>query len=144
MQESFFWETADEDAPFGSDEGWTAYYEWHDWRAENPSAPLLDCFSWFLDGRLDEYNDSLLEDGQIAADIENPEKAFLADSFDMFTLDTTVIGTALGQLIDEGLIDAAAKSYVQVAVSRQLHPMVCQDEYRRQILVAIKRVIEAA
>jgi hypothetical protein len=49
----------------------------------------------------------------------------------IFTLDTTVIGTALGQLIDEGYIDAEAKPYVQVAIKRQLHHKVLTSDHRK-------------
>ena len=37
MNEDFFWDCVDERAPFGSDEGNDAYYEWRHWREENPS-----------------------------------------------------------------------------------------------------------
>ena len=139
MPESFFWDCANEDAPFGSDEGSTAYYEWRQWREDNPSSPLVDCFSCFLDGRLDEYNKSICATAQIASDLKAPERAFIAEAFDIFTLDTMVIGTARGQLIDEGMIDASAKPYVQVAISRQLDPLVCNDDDRREILMAVRR-----
>ena len=36
MVESFFWDCVDEAAPFGSDEGNEAYYEWRNWLDENP------------------------------------------------------------------------------------------------------------
>ncbi|WP_035601048.1 molybdate metabolism regulator [Haloferula sp. BvORR071] len=144
MAEELFWDCADEDAPFGSDEGWTAYYEWRQWREDNPGSSLVDCFSWILNDRLDEYNDSLSSDERIAADLESPDDAFLSEAFDIFTLDTTIIGTALGQLLDEGMIDVTAKPYVQVAIARQLNPRICESDARREILLAVKRVIEKA
>jgi len=36
-----------------------------------------------------------------------PDDAFMSEAFDIFTLDATVIGTALGQLIDEGKMTPA-------------------------------------
>jgi len=48
MTEEIFWDCADEAGPFGSDEGSTAYYEWRDWRKDNPEAPITDCFNWIL------------------------------------------------------------------------------------------------
>ncbi|MBN1911515.1 MAG: molybdate metabolism regulator [Pirellulales bacterium] len=142
MVEPFFWDCVDERAPFGSDEGSDAYSEWRDWRAENPSSPLTDCLSWILDGNLSGYNESLCTDDRIERDLARPEEGFLAAHFDMFTLDTTIIATALGQLIDEGTIDTDAKPYVQVAIRRQLHPSV--QEYDPDILIAIQRVVDAA
>ena len=68
----------------------------------------------------------------------------MSEAFDIFTLDTTVIGTALGQLIDEGVIDASAKPYIRVAIARQLNPLLCQDDNRREILEAARRVVETA
>ena len=62
----------------------------------------------------------------------------------MFTLDATIIATALGQLLDEGRIDAEAKPYVRVAIHRQMHPLVVTSELRQDILVAIERVVGAA
>lgn len=144
MTETFFWDCTNEDAPFGSDEGWDAYYEWRQWREDHPGSPLIDCFSWILDGRLGEYNASICADEQIAADLQSPDDAFMSEAYDIFTLDTTMIGTALGQLIDEGMIDASAKPYVQVAINRQLNPRVCESDDRRQILMAVQRVVESA
>src|SRR5215510_3971604 len=35
------WDCVNEDAPFGSDEGADAYYEYRAWRSQNPNAPLV-------------------------------------------------------------------------------------------------------
>lgn len=144
MPEEFLWDCADEDAPFGSDEGWEAYYEWRRWRADNPDNEAKDCIAWIVSDRLDEYNESLHSDAQIERDLESPDDAFMAEGFDIFTLDTTIIATGLGQLIDEGKIDASAKPYLMVAVSRQLHPRLCGSDERRVILEATRRVINSA
>lgn len=106
----------------GCDRGNTALDEWRRWRADNPSAALTECFDWILEGQLTKYNDSLATDAQIIADTENPSAAFFADSMDMYTLDITIIGTALGQLVDEGSVDTSAKQFVEVALKRQSHP----------------------
>lgn len=144
MPDEFFWDCTDEWAPFGSDEGATAYYEWRSWRSENPSRPIVDCFSWILEGRLDEFNEALHSDEQITKDLKNPDEAFMADSYDMFTLDTTIIGTGFGQLMDEGKIDPDAKRYIAISIERQLNDQVCEDEERREILLALKRALDVA
>jgi uncharacterized protein YfeS len=145
MKEALFWDCADEEAPFGSDEGFDAYYEFRDWRATNKKKDLTDCLAWIMqDDDLKKYNEKLCTDKAITRDLENPDEAFLADSFDMFTLDATVIATALGQLIDEGKIDADVKPYVRVAIKRQLHPKVLTSQRRKKILQAIQRVVDAA
>ncbi len=144
MPEEFFWDCSDENAPFGSDEGWDAYCEWRSWRCDSPSADLTECLSWILSDRLDEYNDRLYDDAQVERDLDSPDEAFLAEAYDIFTLDTTVIATALGQLLDEGRIDLSAKPYIHTAVSRQLHPKICGSPERRTILEAVRRVVSAA
>jgi uncharacterized protein YfeS len=142
MVEPFFWDCADERAPFGSDEGSDAYYEWRNWREDHPSHPLTECLAWILDGNLAGYNESLCSNEQIEEDLANPDDAFLANHFDMFTLDTTIIATALGQLMDEGKIDADAKPYIVIAIRRQMHPEVAT--YDLETLTAIQRVVDAA
>lgn len=141
MVESIFWDCADEAAPFGSDEGAEAYYEWRSWREENQSAPLIDCISWILSGDLDGYNETLCTDQQIVHDVTNPDDAFMADSWDIFTLDTTIIATVLGQLMDEGKIDSAAKRYANIAITRQRHSSV--GHYDIETLAAIQRAVNA-
>ena len=142
MVEPMFWDCLDEAAPFGSDEGSDAYYEWRNWREENPDKPLTECFNWILDGQLDAYNDALASDEQIERDAQNPGDAFLAEHFDVFTLDTTIIATGLGQLMDEGTIDADAKPFIRVAIKRQRNPKA--GRYDVETLDAIARVVDAA
>ena len=145
MTEKVLWDCVDEDAPFGSDEGHDAYYEFRAWREQNKEANLTACLAWIMQGdQLEKYNDQLCSDASIERDLENPDESFLADDYDMFTLDATVIATALGQLLDEGRIDADAKPYVHVAIKRQLHPKVVTSKHRKKILLAIKRVVDAA
>lgn len=145
MTEAFFWDCADEEAPFGSDEGYDAYYEFREWRRRNKKKKLTDCLAWIMQGEdLKSYNDELCSDEAVAQALERQAEAFLADAYDMFTLDATVIATSLGQLLDEGRIDAAAKPCLRVAIRRQLHPKVATSERRREILLAVLRVVDAA
>jgi uncharacterized protein YfeS len=142
--EDFFWDCADEEALFGSDEGHDAYYEYRRWRKEHPDAPLTDCLAWILDGRLSEYTSHLCSDEQIRADLDSPDDAFMADSWDMFTLDATILATAFGQLLDEGRIDPEAKPFVKVALARQVHPAIVTSEHRAAVLRAAGRVLDLA
>jgi uncharacterized protein YfeS len=144
MIEEFLWDCTDEEAPFGSDEGNDAYYEFRSWRSEHPAESLTECLSWIMQGELDGYTVHLCADEQIASDLDEPDGAFLAEAYDMFTLDATVIATGLGQLIDEGRIDAAAKPFLDVAIGRQVHPRVLTSDHRRDVLTAIRRVVAAA
>ncbi len=81
-------------------------------------------------------------DAQIELDAANPEDAFLANHYDMFTLDTTIIATGLGQLMDEGKIDCDAKPFMHVAIKRQRNPKA--GHYDASTLDAIGRVVDAA
>jgi uncharacterized protein YfeS len=133
----------DEEAPFGSDEGHDAYHEFRRWRAANPSESLVQCLSWILEGHLDDYLE-IASNERVRADLDEPENALLADSYDTFTLDATILATCFGQLLDEGRIDAAAKPYAIVAIQRQLHPDIVSSEHRAEILRAAGRVLEEA
>lgn len=142
MTEPLFWDCLDELAPFGSDEGAECYGEWRNWRSEYPDRPLTECFDWILGGHLQSYNSILCSVDQIAEDVKNPNNTFLADAYDIFTMDITIIATALSQLMDEGKIDSDAKPYIQVAICRQKHPLV--GIFPDSTLSAIERVVSAA
>jgi len=148
MLDETLWDCVNELAPFGSDEGADAYCEFRNWRADNPTADLTACVDWILGGKLKYYDESI-------ADVDTLESSDLsAQSFgygDAFTLDATIIATILGQLIDEGCIDSAAKPLAFIAISRQSHPKILAEypeetiaNERRCILEAVRKVIEAA
>jgi len=142
MTDPMLWNCSDESAPFGSDEGYDAYYEWRNWREENPTSPLTECLDWICDGKLSKYTMEIATNEQVAIDIATPDGAFLADHFDIFTLDTTIIATGLGQLVDEGSIDTDAKQFLNVAIQRQRNLSI--GHYDKVTLDAIARVIHAA
>jgi uncharacterized protein YfeS len=114
------WDCVDELAPFGSDEGWEAYYEFREWRAANPEETLLP------------YLESIAEQ---------------ADDFpdDDFTLDATLIATVLGQLVDEGRIDAAAKPFAFDALERQSQSPAIEScgEHAPERLELLRQIREA-
>lgn len=148
MPDESLWDCVNELAPFGSDEGADAYREYRQWRRENPNNNLLDCLSWILGGSSDEYNSSLIEQPTVITSDES------ADEFgypDAFTLDTTIIATVLGQLVDEGRIDEEAKPFARIAINRQCHPAILEQfndnatrQERRALLQAVQQVIDAA
>ena len=118
------WSCTDELAPFGSDEGWEAYYEFRRWRAEHRDAPMVDCISW------------ILQDG---------EEAYPDDDF--FTVDGTLIASILGQLVDEGRIDAEVKPYARRALERQsrlAELFGSAADRRRRLLQLVSAAIEQA
>src|SRR5438105_15589798 len=72
MTEEFLWDCVDEEAPFGSDEGHNAYYEFREWRERNKKKNLTACLAWIMQGeKLKNYNDELCSDDTIEQDLES-------------------------------------------------------------------------
>jgi len=119
IPDEFFWDCGNELAPFGSDEGDMALAEWRTWRQENPNSPTLDCVIWTVESvgemKFSDYNDSLTSHEKIKSQLI--DSAF-DDKQYIFTLDTSVIATAFGQLVDEGKIDKDVKPAVERAIKR--------------------------
>lgn len=95
----------------------------------------------------DDYNEeSLVDENKMKSQINNDE---FDDQQYIFALDSSVIATALGQLVDEGLIEVACKYFVQVAINRlriwaNLHEnWNHKDEYIRRLNI-IEKVVEKA
>ncbi|RYY81677.1 MAG: hypothetical protein EOO15_24095 [Chitinophagaceae bacterium] len=120
LPEEFFWDCADELAPFGSDEGDMALAEYRDWRREHPQTPSIECLRWVIEsvGEMDfaDYNSALLERIRVQEAIEDEG---YDDQQYVFTLDVSVIATGFAQLVDEGTIEAANKPVIQLAIDRQ-------------------------
>jgi uncharacterized protein YfeS len=149
--EDFFWNCADELAPFGSDEGDMALREFRDWRKENPTLPMLDCLIWTIEGvgemDIEAYNDSLLVPATIQAQVANSD---FDDAQYIYVLDVSILATGFGQLVDEGLIELEAKPLIQRAIDRQLlwskfggTPPPYEEEYHANLLV-LNRILAQA
>jgi uncharacterized protein YfeS len=121
VPDEFFWDCADELAPFGSDEGDTALNEFRDWRKANPDQPLDACLTWTIEsvGEIDasDYTDAIFEEATVRSQLADPD---YDDQQFIYTTDVSVIATVFGQLADEGSIDAAAKPYASRALRRQM------------------------
>jgi uncharacterized protein YfeS len=151
MTDDRLWDCVNELAPFGSDEGADAYIEYRSWRAENPDANLEECLSWILGGQQAGYNESLIASAGIESYLSGSPDSVLDLPFpDALTLDTTIIATVLGQLVDEGRIDENVKTYARVAVARQMHPLILAQikddviaQERRAVLELVLSAIEA-
>lgn len=151
--EEFFWDCVDELAPFGSDEGDMALSEWRAWRQENPTASALDCLIWTIESvgemGIEDYNDSLLAERTLQAQLAD-------ESFDegqyIYTLDTSVIATGFGQLVDEGHIEVDSKPLIKRAIDRltvwsgltdTVVPTQFTAEYHAKLRV-LARILQAA
>jgi len=121
IPEEFFWSCIDELAPFGSDEGDMALAEFRRWRKANPTIATIECLRWTIEGvgemDFSDYNRDMLSREKIRSQIEDED---FDDSQYIFTLDVSVIATGFGQLVDEGVIEAANKETIQIAIERQI------------------------
>ncbi|GAB4020228.1 hypothetical protein GCM10028773_25410 [Spirosoma koreense] len=119
--EEFFWDSVDEGAPFGSDEGDTALANFRRWRQTYPTANLTQCLKWVLEEVGETSSEAYLAQ---TLSKEQLNKQLSENSFDdqqyIYTLDASVIATGLGQLVDEGRIDKAAQPFISQAIDRQL------------------------
>jgi uncharacterized protein YfeS len=150
IPDEFFWDCADELAPFGSDEGDTALNEYRRFKQENPDKAVIDCMKWTIEGvgemDMQEYNSSLLSAEKIKAQIEDPN---FDDQQYIFTLDISVIATGFGQLVDEGKIDGEVKPFVDIALERQIlwakqyQNWQSADRYIRNLEVLKKALVQA-
>lgn len=153
VPEDFFWNCVDELGPFGSDEGDMALSEWREWRQENLTAPALDCLIWTIEsvGEMDieDYNDSLLDERTLTAQLADDE---FNDVQYIYILDTSVIATGFGQLVDEGRIDLDSKPLIQRAIDRLIRwsgltdailPPQYRAEYHAKLQV-LARILQQA
>lgn len=141
MKEDFFWDCTEEESPFGSDEGWEAYYSFRDWRSENPKTSVVYFLDEIMYGRSAEYNLELTTDDAITVAIKFPKKAFLGKEYTPEDLDMTVLATVLGQLIDEGKIEKTLKPFALVAIARLSHKSSNPTRHRLKVLKACSRVV---
>ncbi|WP_089894627.1 hypothetical protein [Chitinophaga arvensicola] len=121
ITDDFFWDCADELAPFGSDEGDEALATFREWRRANPDTPTIECIKWTIisvgEMAFEDYNEDLLDRDLIRQLKEDPG---YDDQQFIFTLDASIIATGFGQLVDEGTIDEANKPLIHIALERQI------------------------
>jgi len=118
----FFWNNVDELAPFGSEEGYISFMEFHDWLIDNPDNEAIEFIEWLLnswDINLEDFDDSILDDENIVKIIDD-------ESFDynLLTLDIAIIATGFAQLIIQGKIDNDIKNIIHLALLRQMNSNV--------------------
>lgn len=150
IPEEFFWDCVDELAPFGSDEGDAALAEFRDWKKANLNLPTYECLKWTIESvgemKLKDYNEKILDPQLIRAQLE--DTAFDDQQY-IFTLDTSVIATGFGQLVDEGKIDEKNKPLIQLAIDRQkiwaelAEDWDYKDEYIERLNVLLRALKKA-
>ncbi len=153
--EDFFWNSYDELAPFGSDEGDMALAEYREWRTENKEESLTACLRWVIeslsDYNFEDFNNSILDIEKIKNELENED---FDDYQEHYVLDISVMATGFGQLVDEGTIDEEAKPIVLLSIERQesitrisaeegVWDQEVADEYLNNLQV-LKRILQQA
>lgn len=138
--------------PLNSDSGSDAFSEFLEWREENPSASLGGAMRWVLESFEAEYDASFVSDRVIKEQLAREDEGDLDFDYDVYTLDETILTTALAQLITEGGIDDDARPTLAIALARQQHPLVLERifeqegsrDVRRRAVKEVERLIQAA
>jgi len=150
VPEEFFWDCADELAPFGSDEGDMALSEFRRWRKSNPNTSSIECIQWTIESvgeiKFEEYDSRILNKELIADQITDND---YNDQQFIFTLDISVIATGFGQLVDEGIIEQNSKTLIKLAIDRQKVWTELNEEwnYKEEYinnLIVLERILKEA
>lgn len=117
LKAPYFWDNFDEYAPFGSDNGFDAFYAFKNWRQENPGdtalrfIPELEHLWAFRFHHLWNLSTPKI----IFSDPDQYEKFLAANQ--------AIIAICFGQLVLEGYIEFDLKKAGQFALQRLLHPL---------------------
>lgn len=120
IPEDFFWSNIDELAPFGSDEGDLALEEYRIWRSQFPGRNLIFLIKEIIDeiGEFDftDYQEEIVLSTDMIAKHED-DKDF-DTYYNYFVLDSTIIASGFGQLVDEGKIDKEAIPIIKTSIQK--------------------------
>lgn len=98
-----------------------ALSEFRDWKKDHPNTETYECLKWTIKGvserNISKYSEKILDKTLIQSQLDD-------DDFDdqqfIYTVDTSVIATGFGQLVDEDNIDEKNKLLIQLAIDRQI------------------------
>ncbi len=129
MKDDFYWNCADDNSPFGNDNGADALNAYRKWRAVNPAAnPMV-----LVKDVLKNFQAPLHRWQMITPDTFH----VLLDDYVMDTGDDTIIGIAFGQLLFEGKVALSLKDLALVALEKEMSPKTIK---RRSVRVPEQRV----
>ncbi|MDP9194026.1 MAG: hypothetical protein M3P06_20210 [Acidobacteriota bacterium] len=142
LDESFFWDIADEGAPLGSDTGSDTLAAFREWRREHPRA------------NPERFLKDLLADWGVKTAVVNRSAEGIAtilekDHFSLLTHDDAVVALAFAQLVLEGGIAPSIRERALAAAVRQQLPEVVafrgwtSPGERVARLEAVRRVLRA-
>lgn len=112
LKDDYWWEAANDFAPFGNDDGHDAIYGFREWRLAHPAEEPANYFdemaaSWETSFEQKDWTDYKMIKKKRDADI-------------LYTsIDYAIVGVAFGQLVLEGKISSTLKEYGVKAIKRQ-------------------------
>ena len=137
ISDDFFWSSADESAPFGSNEGYYAVYDYFAWRETrgNHDKPFIEYLKFlFAENGLDmtTYLDSSSTPETIS------EKNSQKSAHDDLSFFRTITPAALCQLVFEGKMDNVTKKIAKTIISKMYDP-----KFIRQFIIDEKNMHDA-
>lgn len=105
LKEDIFWDTYNEFAPFGSDEGWISFLRVKDFLAKNPQESIFEY-------TLEQYDSADYQD------FETNNAIILEDT------DWYIIAIPFAQFILQGFVEAPLKKFALMAFERQMSERV--------------------
>lgn len=115
MNEDWYWNEADDFAPFGNDDGWDALYRFKEWREEHPDADAAECI-----GEFEEYwgisfsHKNIVDESALPA-LEKKNRLYR-------NVDRAIIAIAAAQAAMEGRLSPTLKQYALNAIRRTQAP----------------------
>lgn len=111
MKEDFFWDPGDVSAPFGSDDGADANYNFRQWRKTHPSGDVIE----YLKHRL-KYHRIDFEKWHAKADSVDDTGFNFNQFYPTATANRVILACVFGQLALEGKIDDRLIDYGLLAI----------------------------
>lgn len=145
MTESFYWNCADDNSPFGNDNGADALSEFHIWRKRHPTEKpeiFINDLCEKFQARFSDWNETTPEGLNT---IFGSKK-----SYAMTTGDDIIISVAFAQLMIEGKVDNSLKQLAFVAIGKEEAANTIErrgwvnPEERKQRLIKFRNVLQAA
>ncbi|MDJ1469045.1 hypothetical protein QNI19_04710 [Cytophagaceae bacterium DM2B3-1] len=119
LKEDFFWDTSDEFAPFGSDEGSDAFSHFYEWKKEHPDIDAIEYIRELLikDIGIDSSDLEYIDANSIPEEVR---------SVIIEEIDFELIAICFGQILLTATIDCETKRLTQIVIKRQLSNYVLE------------------
>jgi uncharacterized protein YfeS len=145
MTEDFYWSPIEETGPFGNDDGADAFYRFKDWRKLNPQKSPVHFFHELIEIWGYPPFDYASQDVKY---LENYMSASSIGDMTLIGQDNAIISIGFGQFIMEGRIDSDIMKMTQIAIKREMMPVMLSkfgDDYigtRKDQLNKMLKVVE--